>query len=64
MCIRDRQARDRKYQAILPLRGKILNSWEVEESNLLSSQEISNISQALGVEPSAEDLINLRYNKI
>ena len=59
-----KQARDRKYQAILPLRGKILNSWEVEESNLLSSQEISNISQALGVEPSAEDLVNLRYHKI
>ena len=45
-----KQARDRVFQAILPLRGKILNSWEVEESNLLSSQEISNISQALGVE--------------
>ena len=59
-----KQARDRKYQAILPLRGKILNSWEVEESNLLSSQEISNISQALGVEPSAVDLVNLRYHKI
>ena len=59
-----KQARDRKYQAILPLRGKILNSWEVEESNLLSSQEISNISQALGVEPSTKDLVNLRYHKI
>ena len=59
-----KQARDRVYQAILPLRGKILNSWEVEESKLLSSQEISNISQALGVEPATEDLVNLRYHKI
>jgi len=48
----------------LPLRGKILNSWEVEESNLLSSQEISNISQALGVDPASETLDNLRYHKI
>ena len=59
-----KQARDRVFQAILPLRGKILNSWEVEESNLLSSQEISNISQALGVEPGAEEVGNLRYHKI
>ena len=59
-----KQARDRVFQAILPLRGKILNSWEVDESNLLSSQEISNISQALGVEPGADDLGNLRYHKI
>ena len=59
-----KQARDRVFQAILPLRGKILNSWEVEESNLLSSQEISNISQALGVEPGAEEVDNLRYHKI
>ena len=59
-----KQARDRVFQAILPLRGKILNSWEVDESNLLSSQEISNISQAIGVDPGAEDLSNLRYHKI
>ena len=59
-----KQARDRVFQAILPLRGKILNSWEVDESNLLSSQEISNISQAIGVYPGAEDLSNLRYHKI
>ena len=59
-----KQARNRVFQAILPLRGKILNSWEVEESNLLSSQEISNISQALGVDPASETLDNLRYHKI
>ena len=59
-----KQARDRVFQAILPLRGKILNSWEVEEANLLSSQEISNISQAIGVDPSSETLDNLRYHKI
>ncbi len=59
-----KQARNRVFQAILPLRGKILNSWEVDESNLLASQEISNISQALGVDPASETLDNLRYYKI
>ena len=59
-----KQARDRKIQAILPLRGKILNSWEVDESNLLSSQEISNISLALGVHPGSDNLDNIRYHKI
>ena len=59
-----KQARDRKHQAILPLRGKILNSWEVDESNLLSSQEISNIAMALGVDPGSDNLENLRYEKI
>ena len=59
-----KQARDRKHQAILPLRGKILNSWEVDESKLLSSQEISNIALAMGVYPGSDDLENLRYNKI
>ena len=59
-----KQARDRQHQAILPLRGKILNSWEVDESNLLSSQEISNIALALGVYPGSKDLENLRYYKI
>jgi len=59
-----KQARDRKHQAILPLRGKILNSWEVDEANLLSSQEISNIAMALGVDPGSDNLENLRYEKI
>jgi topoisomerase-4 subunit B len=59
-----KQARDRQHQAILPLRGKILNSWEVDEANLLSSQEISNIALALGVYPGSKDLENLRYYKI
>ena len=59
-----KQARDRKNQAILPLRGKILNSWEVDEANLLSSQEISNIAMALGVDPGSDNLENLRYEKI
>ena len=59
-----KQARDRVHQAILPLRGKILNSWEVEQSNLLSSQEISNISQAIGVEPGSDSFESLRYHKI
>ena len=59
-----KQARDRKYQAILPLRGKILNSWEVDESQLLSSQEISNIAMALGVDPASNNLESLRYEKI
>jgi topoisomerase-4 subunit B len=59
-----KQARDRKIQAILPLRGKILNSWEVDESNLLSSQEISNIALALGVHPGSDNLDNIRYHKI
>ena len=59
-----KQARDRKIQAILPLRGKILNSWEVDESKLLSSQEISNIALALGVHPGSDNLDNIRYHKI
>ena len=59
-----KQARDRQHQAILPLRGKILNSWEVDEANLLSSQEISNIAMALGVDPGSDTLENLRYEKI
>ncbi|MCC5795416.1 MAG: DNA topoisomerase IV subunit B [Chromatiales bacterium] len=59
-----RQARDREFQAVLPLRGKILNTWEVEQSELLASQEVSNISLAIGVEPGSADLGGLRYHKI
>ncbi len=59
-----KQARDRVYQAILPLRGKILNTWEVDHGELLASQEVSNISLALGVEPGSTDLGGLRYHKV
>ena len=59
-----KQARDREIQAILPLRGKILNTWEVDQGELLASQEVHNISLALGVEPGAADLSGLRYHKV
>jgi len=59
-----KQARDRDYQAIMPLRGKILNSWEVEPGQVLSSQEIHDISVALGVDPGSDDLTGLRYGKV
>ncbi len=59
-----KQARDREYQAIMPLRGKILNTWEVDSSEVLSSQEIHDISVALGVDPGSDDVSGLRYGKI
>lgn len=59
-----KQARDREYQAIMPLRGKILNSWEVDSSQVLGSQEIHDISVALGIDPDSSDLSGLRYGKI
>ena len=59
-----KQARDREIQAIMPLRGKILNSWEVDSSQVLASQEIHDISVALGIDPDSEDLSGLRYGKI
>ena len=59
-----KQARDRDFQAVMPLRGKILNAWEVESDQVLASQEIHNISIALGVDPGADDLTQLRYGKI
>lgn len=59
-----KQARNRDIQAILPLRGKILNTWEVDRGELLASQEIHNISLALGVDPGVEDLSELRYYKV
>jgi len=59
-----KQARDREYQAILPLRGKILNTWEVDSSQVLASQEVHDIAVALGVDPGSDDLSELRYGKI
>lgn len=59
-----KQARDREFQAIMPLRGKILNTWEVDSSEILSSQEVHDIAVALGIDPGADDLSNLRYGKI
>lgn len=59
-----KQARDREFQAIMPLRGKILNSWEVDSSQVLASQEIHDISVALGIDPDNSDLSGLRYGKI
>ena len=59
-----KQARDREYQAILPLRGKILNTWEVDAVEILASQEVNNISVALGIEPGSSDLSQLRYHKV
>tara|TARA_Y100000590_G_scaffold63912_1_gene68646 strand:- start:2437 stop:4323 length:1887 start_codon:yes stop_codon:yes gene_type:complete len=59
-----KQARDRTFQAVMPLGGKILNTWEVETSEILSSQEVHNISIALGVEPGSNDLSKLRYGKV
>ncbi|MGJ8670464.1 MAG: DNA topoisomerase IV subunit B [Oceanococcus sp.] len=59
-----KQARDRNFQAILPLRGKILNTWEVDSDTAMASQEIHDISVALGVELGATDTTGLRYGKI
>ncbi|MDA8692144.1 DNA topoisomerase IV subunit B [Candidatus Pseudothioglobus singularis] len=59
-----KQARDKNYQAILPLRGKILNTWEVDSSQVLASNEIHDISIAIGLEPDNNDLSGLRYGKV
>jgi len=59
-----KQARDRVYQAIMPLRGKILNTWEVASLEVLASQEVHDISVAIGVEPGSDELKGLRYGKI
>ena len=59
-----KQARDKDYQAILPLRGKILNTWEVDSTQVLASNEIHDISIAIGLEPDSNDLSGLRYGKI
>ncbi|HHJ17423.1 MAG TPA: DNA topoisomerase IV subunit B [Gammaproteobacteria bacterium] len=59
-----KQARDREYQAIMPLRGKIMNTWEVDSAEVLASQAVHDIALAIGVEPGSPDLKNLRYGKI
>lgn len=59
-----KQARDREFQAIMPLRGKILNTWEVDSDQVLASQEVHDISVAIGVEPGQHDLSQLRYGKV
>ena len=59
-----KQARDRDYQAIMPLRGKILNTWEVDSQDVLASQEVHDISVALGIDPGSDDLEKLRYHKV
>jgi len=59
-----KQARDREFQAIMPLRGKILNTWEVDSTQVMASQEVHDIAVALGIDPDSEDLSNLRYGKI
>lgn len=59
-----KQARDRNTQAIMPLRGKILNTWEVDSAEILASQEVHDISVALGIDPGDTKLDNLRYHKV
>jgi len=59
-----KQARDREFQAVMPLRGKILNTWEVDSEQILASQEVHDISVALGIDPNSSDLSELRYGKI
>lgn len=59
-----KQARDRNTQAIMPLRGKILNTWEVDTAEIFASQEVHDISIALGVDPANDNIENLRYHKI
>ncbi|MDI1302373.1 MAG: DNA topoisomerase IV subunit B [bacterium] len=59
-----KQARDRQFQAVMPLRGKILNTWEVASGEILASQEVHDIAVAIGVDPASDDLSGLRYGKI
>ena len=59
-----KQARDKNFQAIMPLRGKILNTWEVDPAEVLASQEVHDISVAIGVEPGSDDLSKLRFGKV
>jgi len=59
-----KQARDRDFQAVMPLRGKILNTWEVDPSEVMASQEVHDIAVALGIEPGSEDLSGLRYARV
>jgi topoisomerase-4 subunit B len=59
-----KQARDREFQAIMPLRGKILNTWEVDPAEVLGSQEVHDIAVAVGVDPASDDLSRLRFGKV
>lgn len=59
-----KQARDREFQAVMPLRGKILNTWEVDSTEILASQEVHDIAVAIGVDPGSNQLESLRYNKV
>jgi topoisomerase-4 subunit B len=59
-----KQARNKDYQAIMPLKGKILNTWEIDSSEVLASQEVHNIAIALGVDPGSSDLSGLRYGRV
>ena len=59
-----KQAREREFQAIMPLRGKILNTWEVDSTQVMASNEVHDIAVALGIEPGSEDLQGLRYGKV
>ncbi len=59
-----KQARDRDFQAVMPLRGKILNTWEVDAAEVLSSQEVHDIAVAIGVDPGSPDIKSLRYGKV
>ncbi len=59
-----KQARDREFQAVMPLRGKILNTWEIDSGEILASQEVHDIAVAIGVDPGSDDLTGLRYGKV
>jgi topoisomerase-4 subunit B len=59
-----KQARDREFQAVMPLRGKILNTWEVDSAEVLASQEVHDIAVAIGVDPGSDDLSRLRFGKV
>ena len=59
-----KQARNREFQAVMPLRGKILNTWEVDSAEVMASQEVHDIAVALGVDPGSPDLTGLRYGKV
>ena len=59
-----KQARDRRFQAIMPLRGKILNTWDLESADIIKSQEIKDLATAIGSLPGDDDISNLRYGKI
>ena len=59
-----KQAREREFQAIMPLRGKIMNTWEIESAEILASQTVHDIAVALGVDPGSTNIDGLRYGKI